>query len=213
MDDLRSVGILGGSFNPPHLGHLAVARHALEQLGLERVLFMPAHTAPHKPVAEDPGPEHRLSMCRLAIEGVEGLSVCGLEIERGGPSYTVDTLNAIHASHPDARLTLIVGADTARTLGSWREPTMLLELAELAVATRTGSASQQVLDTVAHLKDREDAHGASVRFLAMGAIEVSSSMVRRRVARGEAVDELVGSAVALYIAEHRLYRPRVGAVS
>jgi nicotinate-nucleotide adenylyltransferase len=120
----------------------------------------------------------------------------------------VDTLNAIHASHPDAELTFIVGADTANTLAAWREPAKLLELADLAVAARTGSARQEVLDTVARLGDRGPGGKASakVRFLDMPTIAISSSEARRRAAGGEPIDGLVGPAVAAYIAEHGLYR-------
>jgi nicotinate-nucleotide adenylyltransferase len=210
----RSVGIFGGTFNPPHLGHLAVARHARVELGLERVLLMPAHISPHKQAEEGPGAEHRLRMCRLAVAGVEGLSACALEVERGGPSYTVDTLKAIHASHPDAELTFIVGADTASTLASWREPETLLELARLGVAARSGSARRAVLETVAGLGDGAGTGcppSGRVTFLEMGPVEISSSMVRERVARGQPVEELVGPEVAGYIAEHGLYRPRAGA--
>ena len=206
MSRRRSLGILGGTFNPPHLGHLAVARHAREELALDQVLLVPAHTAPYKSDGEsrwDPGPQHRLRMCQLAVQGEAGLSVCAVEIERGGLSYTVDTLRSIHASHPDAELTFIVGADTACTLGSWREPQQLLELAHLAVAARAGAARRRVLDALAGV-------GApDVSFLEMPAIEVSSSMARERVARGEPVEELVGPAVAGYIAEHGLYASAV----
>jgi len=166
----------------------------------------------------DPGPEHRLRMCRLAARDEAGLSVCAVEIERGGLSYTVDTLRSLHASHPQAELTFIVGADTASTLGSWREPEQLLELAHLAVAARAGAARERVLDALAGLHVADGAGGErrtaadGVRFLEMPAIEVSSSMVRRRVADGEAVDDLVGPAVAGYIAEHGLYRARAGAL-
>jgi nicotinate-nucleotide adenylyltransferase len=133
-------------------------------------------------------------MCQLAVAGVDGLAVCDVEVERGGLSYTVDTLRSIHASHPDAELTLIVGADTAATLGSWREPAQLFELASLAVAARAGAARQPVpVD-------------ARVRFLEMPTIAVSSSLARECVARGEPVEELVGPAVARYIDEHHLYR-------
>ncbi len=191
---------------------------------------MPTHTTPYKASAEDvgdhrdPGPEHRLRMCRLAAHGLAGVSVCAIEIERGGLSYTVDTLRALHASHPHAELTFIVGADTAGTLGSWREPEQLLELAQLAVATRVpsgadpgertqaGAARRRVLEALGAIElaggaGREARTGADrVRFLEMPPIEVSSSLVRSRVADGEAVDDLVGPAVAGYIAEHRLYR-------
>jgi nicotinate-nucleotide adenylyltransferase len=138
-------------------------------------------------------------MCQLAVDGVAGLSVCALEIERGGSSYTVDTLQAIHASHPHLELTFVVGADTACTLPSWREPARLLELAHLAVAARAGAARRRVLDALADLAP------AGVSFLEMPAIDVSSSMARRRAADGESIDALVGPAVAAYIAEHRLY--------
>ena len=96
----RSLGILGGTFNPPHLGHLALARHALGELGLERVWLVPTRVPPHKSLADDPGCEHRLAMSRLLVGDCERVSVCALEAEREGPSYTVDTLTAIRASHP-----------------------------------------------------------------------------------------------------------------
>jgi len=205
----RRLGVLGGSFNPPHLGHLAVASHALAQLGLERVLLMPSHTPPHKPSQHDPGPLQRLRMCRLAVEGHEGLDACALEVERGGASYTVDTLLALHARadadvdadarDPAPRLTLILGSDMARTLPAWRRPGELLELADIAVAERAGDGREEVLAVLGTL-------GARVDFLEMPAIDISSSMVRERVAQGEPVRELVGPAVAAYIAEQRLYR-------
>jgi nicotinate-nucleotide adenylyltransferase len=216
---LRSIGILGGTFNPPHLGHLAVARHARAELALERVVLMPARIPPHKPAGEDPGPEHRLRMCQLVVQGVAELSACALELERSGPSYTVDTLKAIHESHPDAELTFIVGADTASTLASWREPAELLALARLAVAARTGSAREQVLDTVAAVAGRAAGSGERERstlrvdFLEMPIVEISSSLVRARAAREQPIDELVGAAVASYISEQRLYRVPVQEVS
>jgi nicotinate-nucleotide adenylyltransferase len=178
---------------------------------------MPVHTPPHKTAGADPGPEHRLRMCRLAVEGEQGVSACSLEIERGGPSYTVDSLETIHAKCPDARLTLIVGADTARTLRSWREPERLLELASLAVATREGSPRVEVLDALEGLvpertRARPGPGAAAVRFLAMGEVAVSSSEVRERVSRGEPVEDLVGASVAAYIAEQGLYASPIGAL-
>jgi nicotinate-nucleotide adenylyltransferase len=205
---LRTLGILGGTFNPPHLGHLALARHAREELGLERVLLMPVHTSPHKTPGADPGAEHRLRMCTLAVADASGVEACGLEVERGGASYTVDTLQAIHTTYPDARLTFIVGADTARTLDSWREPACLLELAGLAVAMRAGTEREQVLATVASIAGGSDPR-ENVRFLEMEPMEVSSSLVRERAGRSEPIDGLVGEAVADYIAEHGLYRASV----
>jgi nicotinate-nucleotide adenylyltransferase len=215
--DLGPVGILGGTFNPPHLGHLALARQAYEELELGRVLLMPAHIPPHKPTVDDPGPVHRLRMCRLLVADTPGVLVCALEIERGGPSYTVDTLRAIRDSHPDAQLTFIVGADTASTLPAWREPAKLLGLADLAVAAREGPGGRGVLDTLApllaSLQPTDGGTRARIRLLHMPAVVISSSMARERVARGDPVDDLVGGAVAAYIAEHGLYRAPTGARS
>ena len=187
---------------------------------------MPAHVSPHKSDAVDPGPEHRLEMCRLLIGDAPGLSVCALEIDRGGASYTVDTLEALHASHPDAELTFIVGADIASTLPAWHEPAKLIELAGLAVAARAGSTREDVLDRVASVANSsapvssaaprlasallsgEPRTGPrSVRFLEMPVIDVSSSMARVRAARGLPIDRIVGPAVARYIGERDLYRP------
>jgi nicotinate-nucleotide adenylyltransferase len=177
------LGILGGTFNPPHLARLS----------------------PHKNAAEDPGSTQRLGMCRLLVADEEGLQVSALELDRDGPSYTVDTLRALHAAHPATPLTLILGADVARTLPAWREPRELLALAELAIALRAGSTAEQVEVELASLLDQA-ALEQRVRFLRMPALEISSSLVRARAARGEPVGELVGDAVAGYIATHELYR-------
>ena len=187
-------------FNPPHLGHLALAKAALGQLGLEQVLLTPVLVPPHKPAKWDPGAEHRLAMCRLAIDGDPRLGVCTLELERPGPSYTIDTLRSIHASNPDAELTLIVGADMARTLGSWREPREILSLARLAVAEREDSTRQEVNLALAQLDG-----SARVAFLDMAPLDISSSLVRRKLTAGEPIEPFVGAPVAGYIAEHELY--------
>ncbi len=209
------MGILGGTFNPPHIGHLGLARHARSELSLERVLLVPANIAPNKPGArEDPGAEHRLAMCRIAVAHEPGLRASALEIERGGVSYTVYTLQAIHDEHPDAELTLIVGADTARTLPDWREPVRLLGLAELAVAERDELDREDVREALLSIAP-PTAPGAPapgvgpqprMTLLKMDRIAVSSSSVRELIAAGESVTELVGEAVAGYIAEHGLYR-------
>ncbi|HUB36063.1 MAG TPA: nicotinate-nucleotide adenylyltransferase [Solirubrobacteraceae bacterium] len=200
--DGRRIGILGGTFNPPHRGHLALARSARAELDLEQVLLMPANVAPNKrSEAADPGPAHRLAMCRLAVASdAPGIEASSLEVERGGVSYTIDTLRAIHEHEGDVELTLIVGADTARTLAGWREPAQLLELAELAVAQRDGVGSEDVREALLGLHP-----SPRVRLLRMQEIAVSSSEVRERVGQGLPVGELVGEAVAAYIGEHGLY--------
>jgi nicotinate-nucleotide adenylyltransferase len=169
------------------------------------VLLLPAHTQPRKAGEPDPGPEHRMAMTRRAVEGDDGLAACALEIDRGGPSYTVDSLRAIHASHPHAELTFIVGADVASTLASWREPQALLELADLAVAERAGAERPAVNAAVTAAQPAGHPDLARIRFLDMPRIEISSSLVRERVARGEPIEQLVGPAVADYIDSHGLY--------
>jgi nicotinate-nucleotide adenylyltransferase len=156
-------------------------------------------------------------MCRLAVGGGEGVSACALEIERGGTSYTADTLRAIHEDWPDAKLTFILGADTARTIPGWREPEKVLELARIAVAEREGAGAGDALDVLAALdaaagndEPRERTTRQETLVLEMPRIEISSSLVRRRVAEGRRVEDLVGSSVAGYIAELGLYREPAG---
>ena len=203
------IGILGGTFNPPHLGHLALARHAHEALGLDRVFLMPSREPPHKREAADPGPRHRLAMCRLLADGDPAVSACGLETRRAGPSYTVDTLRELRSAHPGQELTFIAGADAVATLASWREPGALLGLADVAIAARPGAAADEALQAVAAVRSSpRDAPGAAsrnVRLLELEPLDVSSSAARERAARGEPIEALVGQAVAEYIAEHGLY--------
>ncbi len=204
---MTAVGILGGSFNPPHLGHLALAEDALAELGLERVMIVPVCVAPHRPVpTDDPGAEHRLAMCRALFAGHPQLEVSTLEIDRGGRSYTVDTLRSVNASDPDAELTVILGADVASSLPTWRMPHEILSLARVAVAERgpaTGGkepAHPDVVATIAAIDEQ-----ARVTLLNMGPVAVSSTLVRERLAGGQAIVDLVGPEVAHYIAAHGLY--------
>ncbi len=164
---------------------------------------MPVGVPPHKRAEDDPGAEHRLAMCRLAVGHDERLAVCQLELRRAGPSYTVDTLRALHAADPARELTFILGADMARTLADWREPREILALARLAVAERDGTARGEIRSTLAplHVQTRLD-------FLDMPPIDVSSSAVRERVASGVPIEGLVPDAVAGYIAAQGLYDAR-----
>jgi nicotinate-nucleotide adenylyltransferase len=194
------VGILGGTFNPPHLGHLMCARQARGELGLDRVLIVLAAVPPHKEVPDDPGVDHRLAMCRLLGELEPWLEVCELEARRPGPSYTITTLREIDANQPGDELTLIVGADMALSLPTWHEPAAILGLASLAVAARSAISRSDVLDQV-----RLVAPDARVRFLDAPALEISSSLVRRAASDGRRIHDLVPDAVADYIKERRLY--------
>ncbi len=203
---MARVGILGGTFNPPHVGHLICAQEALDQLGLDRVLLMPVFAPPHKALQADPGPDARVEMCRLAVAGDERFEVSTLEVERGGASYTVETLRALRAAAPDDEFTFIVGADMAAALGSWREPREILQLATLAVAGRGETARADVERAVAPLHD-----GTRLAFFDMPRIDVSSSMLRARIAGGHPVSFYIPEGVVARIAARRWYRDAAAA--
>jgi nicotinate-nucleotide adenylyltransferase len=194
------IGILGGTFNPPHLGHLICAQEAYLQLGLDRVTLIPARIPPHKPVEHEPGAEHRLELCRLAIRGDERLDVSEIEIAREGPSYTVDTLEELHSRAPDQELFLIVGGDIAAGLPTWHRPERVLSLATLAVAKRRGTSRAAVDEALGSLSG-----GERTRFFRMPRIGISSTMLRERVRDGQPIRYYAPDAVGRYIGAHRLY--------
>jgi nicotinate-nucleotide adenylyltransferase len=197
------VGLLGGTFNPPHIGHLVIATQALAALRLDRVLFVPVNEPPHKAIDGDPGVEHRVAMCEAAVAGDERLDVSRAEADLPGPSFTVDTLNRLHEARPEDQLTFIVGGDMAASLPEWREPRAILELCSIGAAARDGVGREQVIERL----DR-DLPGAADRisFFDMPRIDVSSTLVRRHVAAGRPVRYLVPDGVAAYIEREGLYR-------
>jgi nicotinate-nucleotide adenylyltransferase len=194
------IGILGGTFNPPHLGHLVCAQEAYRELDLDQVLLIPAGSPPHKPVDAEPGPEHRLQLCRLAIQGDDRFAVSDLEIRRRGPSYMVDTLKQLSTQTPTNELFLILGADIAAGLPQWREPERVLDLAAVAIAKRRGTTRAAVQGALDQLKAGERA-----RFFQMPRIGISSTMVRRRARAGQPIRYFVPDGVVDYIAQHGLY--------
>jgi nicotinate-nucleotide adenylyltransferase len=200
---VAAIGILGGTFNPPHIGHLLCAQEAHERLGLDRVVLMPVHTPPHKEAPGDPGPLERVELCRAAVAGDERFAVWTTEVDRPGPSYTAATLRDIHAEAPQDELTFIVGGDMALSLPTWREPDEVLRLARLAVAERSGATRDDIRERLAPL----GAAGDRVTFFDLPRIDVSSTDVRRRVAEGRPIRWLVPDPVADRIARHGLYHP------
>src|SRR3954452_3797843 len=202
---MAELGILGGTFNPPHIGHLVMVQDALDQLGLERVVLMPVAHPPHKEAPEDPGAAVRLELCRLAVAGAPHVEVSDLEIKRGGASYTVDTLRALHEHVPEHELTFIVGGDMAHSLPSWREPEAVLDLARLAVAERDGLRREDIAERLDPLHP-----GDRVAFFDMTRIHLSSSAIRDRVAAGRPIRYLVPDLVIEAIRSHRLYRQDAG---
>ena len=180
---------------------MVCAAEAQQQLGLDRVLMVVASVPPHKGDGDDPGAEHRLQMCRLIATDHPWLEVSELELQRSGPSYTVDTLREIHASAPGDELTLILGADAALGLPDWREPEGVLELAALAIVDRTGIGLEALREHLSRLHG-----GERLTFIDAPPIGISSSLVRERVAAGRSVAHLVGRDVAAYIDAQGLYR-------
>ena len=178
------VGLFGGQFDPPHLGHLAVVRAARDQLGLDLVLVVPAAAPPHRP-ASDRDPLTRLRLTRAAFSGEPRVEVSGIELERGGPSYTVDTLTGLAG---EDELFLILGADQYAALDGWHESRRVRELASIVVAPRPGFAI-----------------GDDAIELRMEPVDLSSSELRERLARGEPARGGVPEAVAGLIESERLY--------
>lgn len=202
------MGILGGAFNPPHVGHLVCAQEAWSQLGLDVVWLMPVGEAPHRELDGDPGAAVRVALCEEAVEGDPRLEVSRVEVDRDGPSYTSDTLRALRTrGEEDDDLTLILGADQAASLRDWNEPAEVLALARLAVASRAGVDRDAVLRS---LEGLEAAHGSGsaaerVEFFDMPRIDVSSSLVRERAASGRPIRYFVPERVATAIDRGGLY--------
>ena len=202
---MAEIGILGGTFNPPHVGHLVMVQEALDQLGLDRVWLMPVARPPHKEAPADPGADVRLELCRLATAGDDRVEVSVLEIDRGGASYTVDTLRSLHERDPEHALTFIVGGDMAYSLPSWREPEAILDLARLAVAEREEIRREHIAERLEPLHA-----GSQLVFFDMPRLDLSSSAIRARVASGRPIRYLVPDPVAEAIEARDLYPRAAG---
>jgi nicotinate-nucleotide adenylyltransferase len=201
-----SLGVFGGTFDPIHFAHLAVAEEAAEALGLERVLFIPAGEPPHKPGRAIAPAEDRLAMVERAIAGNPRFAADRLELDRPGPSYTVDTLEALRATRAAAAtprdLVLILSAEAFLGVMTWREPRRILELARIVVAPRDGYPSAGPDFLAEHLPDLAD----RATFLDSPRLRVSASELRARAAAGRSLRYLVPDAVIAYIGDHGLYQ-------
>ena len=169
------IGILGGTFDPPHIGHLVVAQDALECLDLDRLIVVPAGRPPHREAVLDPAT--RLEFVRLAFDGDDRIVVSDVEVEREGPSWTVDSLDWVHREMSPEVLFLIVGADQLRSFAEWREPERILRLARLAVMTRPGE----------ELKETDVPH----EVIEVTRVDLSSTRVRRRLEEGRSIRYMV----------------------
>lgn len=193
------IGLLGGTFDPIHAGHLAAAKAAIDCEALDRVLFAPAAQPPHRPPAVARA-EQRLEMCRLAIAGESRFEVTDLELTRTGPSYTVDTLSELHRMYPGDELFLILGWDAARLFPTWRRPDEVRSLASIVVVGRPGSDAPGQADL-----EPVGLGGDGVSICLEPTPDVSASEIRSAVGAGESITGKVPPSVEQYIAAHGLY--------
>lgn len=203
-----SIGIMGGTFDPIHVGHLAIAEEAREALGLARILFVPAGVPPHRPAGSVAPAADRAAMVGLAIAGHPAFVLSRIELDRPGPSYTSDTVEALGAEEraagrmPD--LTFILSTETLRDLPTWHEPERLLDACRVAVVPRAGVATPDRAWLLEHFPGRAD----RFELLTAPRLDISSTGIRARLAAGRSIRSLVPPAVERYIEDHSLYRAR-----
>jgi nicotinate-nucleotide adenylyltransferase len=202
------LGIFGGSFDPVHFGHLLLAECCREQARLDDVWFVPAAISPHKHEGPAASPSQRIDMLRLATGGHEAFRVSTIEIDRGGISYTVETLEAIHHEHPDAELFLLMGADSLADLPTWREPQRICELAIPLAVCRAGAAAPNYA-ALAPFVSHERLEAVIAERVEMPAIDLSASDLRRRAAAGKSLRYRTPRGVEKYIESQGLYRSEV----
>ena len=192
MDGHFRVGIFGGTFDPPHIGHLIVSGEVVEEANLDQLLWVPAATPPHKGGGIS-SEGLRTEMVQAAIEDDPRIEFSDVELKRGGVSYTIDTLRDLKAAHPAWSLSLVIGSDQADSFHEWREPDAILELAELIVMSRDGTPGPEF-------------ETGKVTRLSVTRIDVSSTRIRERIAQGKSVRYMVTDHVLSIIEREKLYR-------
>lgn len=200
---MSDIGILGGTFDPFHKGHLCIAKAALETGGMDRVILMPARVSPFKVGREMAGEEDRIAMAELAAGLVDGISVSRLEVESEGVSYTFRTLTTLHKMHPYDRYWLIVGSDQFIALESWYKGKDILNDFQIILAARPGYKKKLVDDKVERYTS---VYGTSVRVLKNEMLDISSTMIKERIKAGDEIGDLVPAEIEQYINEHGLYK-------
>ena len=224
-DSMKKIGLLGGTFDPVHNGHLHLAEQAQRFFNLEKVVFIPAYRSPHKLALEPVSCKHRLSMLTLAIEGLLRFSIDKMEINKNEVSYTIETLKELQLNHPEWNMFLILGADAFQAIDTWKQCSQLLDFCNILVGTRPG-AELQVSDSVKNklslstsaTNDRATSSatdvkvfknfekGTGVTFFQISPLDISSKEIRQRIHQGEEVKNLLPPSVDHYIIRHRLYQ-------
>ena len=199
---MTRIGIYGGTFSPPHNGHLAAARAFMEQMWLDILYVIPDALPPHKEMADPVSAADRLEMCRRAFGGMEGVYVSDMEIRRGGKSYTVDTLRKLAGE--DRRLFLLCGTDMVLTLDEWREPAEIFRLCYPVYIRREADPSLDGL-LIRKIAEYREKYGKVVRRIVTEPLEISSSEIRKKLRAGESVGDLLPPAVEAYIHDKQLY--------
>ncbi|OPY57789.1 MAG: putative nicotinate-nucleotide adenylyltransferase [Pelotomaculum sp. PtaU1.Bin035] len=203
VNRLSRLGIMGGTFDPVHFGHLVAAEGARDVLGLEQVIFIPAGRPPHKPDCEITDPWDRYMMTSLAVASNEFFQVSSLEIDRSGPSYTIDTVQAIKGLYPGAQIYFITGADAVLEILTWKNVERLLSLCCFVAATRPGYQLDELWEKLGVLIQfpKQD-----ILSMEVPALQISSTDIRRRVREGRTIKYLLPEPVEEYIVKHKLYR-------
>lgn len=199
---MKKVGIMGGTFNPIHNGHLFLAEHAYEQAGLDHVLFMPTKNPPHKADMKIIPTEHRINMVRLAIKNNPSFILSDLELNRPGITYTSDTLKVLKENEPDTEYYFIVGGDSLMMMSHWMDPQTVFRLSTIVAGGRAQCSQEQLEEQVKYL---ENAYDGKIILLDMPLLEISSEKIRNRVTKGESIRYYVPDEVISYIKEYELY--------
>jgi nicotinate-nucleotide adenylyltransferase len=220
-DSMKKIGLIGGTYNPIHKGHLHLATQAQKIFNLEKVVFIPAYRSPHKLTLEPMSGEHRLAMLTLALEGLPLFTIDKIELNKNEVSYTIETLKQLQSDHPDWKMLLILGADAFQAIEKWKQYSQLLNYCNILVGTRPGSElqlSELVKNKLAHrvlgIKDgatnnkinKKIFKNIGVTFFQISPLDISSYKIRQQVNKGEEVKELLPHSVDNYIMRHKLYQ-------
>ena len=194
----QRIGIFGGSFNPPHVGHLVVAERIREQHGLDRVFWIPAYVSPHKSPDNQIAASHRLAMTKLAIASNEAFDALSLEVDRAGTSYTIDTIRDLLELYPEHQFSLIIGEDNLHSFMEWHKPHDIVDLVPLIVYRRHESTGATGAQAATLFADR-------ISYAEAPLLEISSTSIRNRIKHGQSVRYVIPDCVLAYIKQHSLY--------